>query len=142
MEFKKIVEAAIKQEESSYKLYIRGYRETSIRSAKILFKKLAGQELRHKKLLQNLDINNVTSFPKSIYYFLHLDDLQLTPLNELNEIKDILKFAIKKEIRAYKQYSGIVKILPFGEMKTFFKKLAGEEQKHKNLVSDAYEKLF
>lgn len=143
MEFKKVIDAAIKQEESSYKLYMRGYKLTTAISAKQLFNKLAEQELMHKRLLKNLDLKEAIDFPDGKYESLKLEEeLLLTPVNELKEIKEILKFSIKKEVRAYKQYFGIAKTLPFGKMKTFFEKLAGEEQKHKELVKQEYRKLF
>ena len=142
MQFKKVIDTAIKQEEDSYKIYMKGYRVTKLKSSKLLFKKLAGEELKHKKLLQNIDLSNVADFPKTKYKSLYLEeDLQLTPLNELNEVKTILNFTIKKEIKAYKQYSNIAKTMK-DDLKVFFTNLAKEEQKHKILVSKEYKKLF
>lgn len=143
MEFKKIIRDAIRQEEDSYELYIHGASVAKTSGAKILFQKLAGEEMKHKQLLESVNPSLASDFPESTYHTLELENyLQLTPLNELNEVKEILKFAIKKETKAFKFYSGIANALHFGTMQGIFERLAAEEQKHKNMVQLEFGKLF
>jgi rubrerythrin len=141
MELKEVINAAIRQEESSYKLYNKALKMTTNPGAQSLFKDLANQELHHKELLQKAKAGDL-QFPDSKFNQLKFDELLLTPLNELKEIDNILKFAVKKEVRAFKQYTGLAKVLPYGDMRTLFEKLAGEEQKHKHMVENLKSKLF
>ena len=143
MEFKIIIQDAISQEEASYELYSHGAALAKTSGAKILFQKLAREEEKHRQLLESISPILASNFPECTYNSLELENyMQLTPLNELNEVKDILKYAIKKETKAFNFYKGIAKALPFGTMQGLFDRLASEEQKHKNLVQLEFGKLF
>ena len=142
MEFQKAIDAAIMQEESSYKLYSRGAKLRTFISAKRLLKRLAEEELKHKKLLSGINLKTF-AISKSTFTSMHLEEeLMLTPTNELNEVKDIFELAIRKEMQAHKQYAAMARVIPFGRMKTFFENLSHEEAKHKKLVTIEYKKLL
>ena len=140
MNFNEVIKDAIELEESLYELYMNGVSAAETSGAKLLFQKLADEELKHKKLLESVNPNLVSNFPDTEYQLMQLH-LQISSVKKLHFVKDILHFATKKEAKAYNFYSGIVKKLPFGTMQGVFDKIAAEELKHRNLVTSEFEKM-
>lgn len=135
---RKAISAAIKKEEYSYRLYTKAYKKAELKGSKQLFKKLAAQELKHKKILQNL---NLKEFETIKIKFNIAKSLMLTPLSEIRKLKIILRTAIKREQESYDYYIKISKAFS-GKIKLLFKKLASQEKTHKKLIQKEYEKMF
>jgi len=134
---KKAISNAIKKEEYAYKLYMKACKKAELKGSKQLFKKLAGQELKHKKILKNLDLKK---FEVKLRFNV-AKKLMLTPLNEIKELKNILKQAIKREQESYDFYMKMAKAFS-GKVKLLFKRLASEEKTHKELVNKEYKRMF
>lgn len=132
------ISQAIKKEEYSYKLYIKAYKKTKIKSSKQLFKKLAQQELKHKKTLKTLNLKQLET--KKLRFNV-AKKLMLTPLNELNELKNILKSVISREQDAYDSYMKLSGVFS-GKPKILFIKLANQEKTHKELIKKEYKRMF
>jgi len=138
LKFKKAITNAIRKEQYSYELYTKASKKTDIVGAKRLFIELAKQELGHKRALQSLDLEKIET--KSIKFDVAAKAM-LTPINELNELKKIMKYAIGRETDAYNGYISLAGISE-GQLKELFQKIAGEEKKHKELIQKEYTKMF
>lgn len=141
MNIKEVIANAVKAEQESYELYTAGAGKTSSKAGKELFTKLAKEELKHKKILQELDFSKLDKFKGKIEKLNFVDELASTPLNELQVLKDIMEFAIKKEIRSQEFYAKLA-VSTEGKIKELFEKLVGEEKKHEAWVRSEYNKIF
>jgi len=134
----KAISNAIKKEEYAYKLYMKACKKAGLKGSKQLFKRLAEQELKHKKILKNIDLKK---FETTKIRFNVAKKLMLTPLNEIKELKNILKAAIKREQESYEFYMKMARAFS-GKVKLLFKGLASEEKTHKELVNKEYKRMF
>ncbi len=57
-------------------------------------------------------------------------------------LEDLLLTAIKSEVEAYKIYSGLAEQVKNVTLKDHLKFLAGEEEKHRKFLEDAYKEIF
>ena len=137
LKLKRAIGMAVKKEEYAYKMYMKAYKKVELRGSKQLFKKLAGQELKHKKILQRMDLKK---FDVKIRFNV-AKKLMLTPLSEIRELKEIMRQAIKREQESYDFYMKMARAFS-GKVKLLFKKLAGEEGKHKQLIRKEYGEMF
>ena len=133
------INIAIKKEEYSYKLYMRAYKKAKLRGSRLLFKKLAEQELKHKRILQKLDLKDVKLNTK--IRFSVSKKLMLTPLNEIKDLKDILEKSMLREQDSYESYIKLAGVAS-GKLKKVFNNLAKEETKHKQIIEKEYKKMF
>lgn len=134
----KAISNAIKKEEYSYKMYMKAFKKAELKGSKQLFKKLAAQELKHKKILQNLSLKGLET---SKIRFNAAKKLMLTPLSEIRELKNILKSAIKREQESYDYYIKLSNAFS-GKVKVLFRKLANEEKTHNALIKKEYSRMF
>jgi len=141
-ELNEFIKKAIQREESSYQLYQKVGKETKFASARELFDMLAKEELKHKAMLENIDLEKL----KAQTLNLHLDagwdeEIQLTPLHELGVVEEVLNFAIRKEREAIANYTKMAENLREGKAKELFIWLANEEKKHKEILTRELKKF-
>ena len=120
-----IMARAIREEELFEEFYEKAAMRTGNAAAKTLFLRLADEERQHKLKLMGLHIN-VEAGPIG-------DDLALTPLNELQTIKDVFHHAITFEKKARQKYLRFARA--FSEARELFTWLADEERKHEQLLT-------
>jgi len=137
---KQAINAAIKQEEYSYKLYMSMQKQVVFASAKQLLRRLAKEELLHKKALKTLDPKKLELKPKKRLYV--AKSIAWAPITELGGIRSILRFAIHKEEQAYQRYRKFAQTFSSKKINILFTKLAEQEKNHKRLLTAEYKKAF
>lgn len=141
---KNILERAIQSEEHSYQLYSNLSQRVERPETKRLLESLAAQELKHKELLEGVDLESVesaegTKIPEERTLS---DFLEPTPIDAKSTIQDVILFAIRKEQSAHEFYKRMTEYAPTPEAKGLFERLTGEEMKHKENLENLYEEMF
>jgi len=140
MDIKKAISTAVKREEFSYKLYMHLYKTTDVLSVKTLCRRLAKEELGHKKALLSLDAKKLELKQKTRVVIGRT--LVSTPLTELGGVQAMLNYAVDKEQKAYEQYKKLEKVSAQKKVKLLFSRLAGQEANHKKLILSEYKRMF
>ena len=137
--FENVIRSAIMAEKESHDFYVKLARISKTPSTKALFERLAKEELKHKKLLENIESSQDINIETEQYNDLDIvEDLLLTPLSEFGALKTAFEMTIRKEENSYEGYHKMAYLLPSGKLKELFEMLAGEELKHKDLISAEY----
>ena len=140
MDVKEIINQAIKQEEMAYKLYNDALKFVKDAAAKLWLKELADEELKHKDLLQKMDVSKVKKFKPEKIHDLHITEYLVDKdVSEVKDFQDVLVVAMKKEQKSYNFYVGMVKSTDNPDLKKICKILAQEELKHKHKLELYYD---
>ncbi len=101
---------------------------------------LRGQEIGHKRLLENLPPDAFRGPGPSAVPDLHVVD-RLAPeaLSGEMALQDLLIFAAKKEAQSVALYEALGRAAGSVEAESLFRFLAGQEREHKLRVEAAYE---
>ncbi len=140
MDVKEIVKQATQQEEMAYKFYTDALKYVKDAAAKVWLKELAGEELKHKEMLQKLDVSKVKQFKPAKIHDLHITEYLVDKdVHEIKDFQDVLIVAMKKEQKAYNFYVGMAKSADSPDMQKICKVLAQEELKHKHKLELYYD---
>jgi len=139
MDLKEVIDDAIISEEKSYQFYLEMAKKAKTTSSKILFETLADEELTHKKSL--IDFGSDFEFLGTSKDFNLLENLMLTPLDEMGKLISNLKSAVKKEDAANKGYELLSKKTNNPKAKRLFENLAREELRHNNMIKNEITRL-
>lgn len=140
MDVKEIVKQATQQEEMAYKFYTDALKYVKDAAAKVWLKELAGEELKHKEMLQKLDVSKVKQFKPAKIHDLHITEYLVDKdVHEIKDFQDVLIVAMKKEQKAYDFYVGMAKSADSPDMQKICKALAQEELKHKHKLELYYD---
>lgn len=125
-----VIQNAIDREVDAYELYMGLAEKMQAAEQKITLTNLANEELKHKEVLENLDISQVpedteVSFETELPVF----EAKLI-LEQTATINEIIEFAIQKEQESYLHYLDISNSLPSGKLKDLFQFLAEQEKGH------------
>lgn len=147
LNFKEILEAAVKIEEQSYALYSMAQEIVSYLSSKKFLKELAQEELKHKeKLLAIMEdkdkLSELGLHARRIQDLKIVDVMKDTALSEDVGYQRILVYAAKREKSTYEYYSSLAAGLEGTEVGELFSKLAQEELKHKNRLEKEYDEYL
>ncbi|MFH1506191.1 MAG: ferritin family protein [archaeon] len=141
--FENIIQNAIIQEQTAHDFYVKMADAAKVTSVKSLFDRLGKEELKHKALLENLNLDKDIEFEQSQLEELDIvEDLLLTPLSEFKELKEAFEIAIRKEETSFEAYNRTAKLMPSGRLRALFELLANEELNHKDLVTQEYYKAM
>ncbi len=80
-------------------------------------------------------------FTGSSREFKIVEDLMLTPLNEIGDLIKDLKAAIKSEAESEKSYTLLAKRVKDQNQKDLLNDLAHEEHRHKNMLENELKRL-
>ena len=142
-DIKEIIEFAIKKEIEAYDLYTGFSNKTKNPAAKKLLEELAGEELGHKFILQNISKADIRKFKIEPIKDLKLSDhLLAPPIDENSDIQAVLAFAMKAEKSAYELYTQMSKATIEGKDSKIFQNLAHMELIHKNKLESLYDDMF
>ena len=109
-------------------------------AAQLWLKELAGEEIKHRDLLQNFDTSKVKKFKPEKIQDLHISEYLVDKdISEVKDFQDVLIVAMKKEQKSYNFYVGMAKSTDNPEMKNLCKILAQEELKHKHKLELYYD---
>ncbi|MCR4321543.1 MAG: ferritin family protein [Candidatus Brocadiaceae bacterium] len=133
MDVKEIVKQAAQQEDKAHKFYTDALKFVKDAAARIWIKELADEELKHKKMLQKLDVSKIKQFKPAKIQDLHITEYLVDKdVHEIKDFQDVLIVAMKKEQKSYNFYVSMAKSSDNPEMKNLCKILAQEELKHKH----------
>ncbi len=142
-ELKLAMEFAIKQEELAYQLYNRAIDKTTDEFLKEKLQMLAEQEKMHKEKLESLNYEKLGG----VVVFDNIDEedvekeLKETNIPEFNNLGELFKFAISKEILSRRVYETLRDSSKVDKVKYIFELLANEEKKHEEVLKEALSKL-
>lgn len=142
MDIKEIVKQAVEQEDKAYKFYTEALKVVKDAAAKVWLKELADEELKHKKLLENLDVSKIKKFKPGKIQDLHITEYLVDKdMAEVKDAQDLLIVAMKKEQKSYNFYVSLAKSTDSDDAKKACKMLAQEELKHKHKLELYYDDI-
>ena len=144
LNWKTIIEAAVKVEEQSIALYIMALENAKYPSSKVFLKQLVEEETGHKSKLEAImndetKISELGSHGGAIQDLKIIDMLKDTPLSSGADYEAILVYAAKREKSTYDYYKTLALGLQETKMGEVFSKLAQEELSHKNKLEKEYD---
>lgn len=140
LDVKEIVKQAAQQEDKAYKFYMDALKFVKDAAAQLWLKELAGEELKHKELLQNFDTSKIKKFKPEKIQDLHITEYLVDKdISDVKDFQDVLVVAMKKEQKSYNFYVSMAKSTDNPEMKNLCKILAQEELKHKHKLELYYD---
>ncbi len=144
LNWKTVIEAAVKSEEQSIALYSMALEVARYPSSKVFFKQLVKEEKGHKnKLLMIMKdkskLSELGSRSKAVQDLKIVDMLQETPLSESADYETILVYAAKREKASYDYYRTLAMGFKGTTLAELFSKLAREELSHKNKLEKEYD---
>ncbi len=143
MDVKELVAKAAVEEDKSYKFYMDAIGFTEDAAAKIWLKDLAGEELKHKEMLQNFDTAKITKFEPDEAQDLHITEFLIDKdASDIKNFQDVLIVAMKKEQKAYNFYVSMAQSSDNEDIRNLCKILAGEELKHKHEIELFYDDII
>jgi rubrerythrin len=140
--FKEIVEFAIKKEKEAVEFYQQCIMLTNRKEMKEIFSKMAEEEKRHQKMLENfkpesVDILKLKKIP-NLKIGDYLVDMEFNPDMKYQEL---LILAMKREEKSYQLYRNFAEEEGSPDMTRLFQLLANEELKHKNRLEKEYDEI-
>jgi len=146
MFFEEALKVAIKSEEDSFFTYYNASKKVKDKSAQVLLKELAKDELEHQHKLEMALLDDELSelgegeVPKdfSISEFM----VEKHAINEDSKLQDIYAYAITMEKKAIKFYTNLMNVCKGSKMSYLFEKLRDEEKKHLDKLEKDYEEAF
>ena len=144
LNWKAIIEAAVKVEEQSIALYTMALQNAKYPSSKIFLNQLVNEETGHKNKLEAI-INDETKVSElgsqdgAVQDLKIVDMMQDTPLSSDADYETILVYAAKREKTSYDYYKTLALGLKGTKMGEMYTKLAQEELGHKNKLEKEYD---
>ena len=138
--FKEVVTFAIRKEADAYNLYTTYSDLSKNPGTKVMFKELAGEEQKHREILEKVEKKDVGE-----YKLVTVPDLKISDFTDDQEFSPdmdyaaALRLAIKREEHAFKLYNQIGAGTGNPELKMLFAVLAQEESKHKLRLESEYD---
>jgi rubrerythrin len=138
-EYQKIINNAISKEVEAYTFYRTVSDKVKDPAMKKTFNELAGEETKHRELLQGLLTRGVKSmkFDEAKDYKVG-DSIKTPALSPTMKPVDGLVVAIKRELEAMQLYTGLAQASKDAEQKKMFTDLAMMERGHKARLEDIY----
>jgi len=136
---KKIISMAIDREVEAYTFYRTIADKVKSEALKSLFAELAGEEKKHRELLQGMltkDISKMKFDPSHDYKV--ADTLPSPPLSADMKPLEGIMVAIKKELEAMQMYTQLASLAKDTETQFLFTQLANMERGHKARLEDIY----
>ena len=144
LNWKAIIEAAVKVEEQSIALYSMALENAKYPSSKVFLKQLVTEEKVHKNKLETImkdptKISELGSHSGAVQDLKIVEMLQDTPLSKDADYETILVYAAKREKSTYDYYRTLAMGLKGTKMGEVFSLLAQEELGHKNKLEKEYD---
>jgi len=144
LNWKAIIESAVKVEEQSIALYTLALENAKYPSSKVFLKQLVAEEKGHKNKLEAIikdqtKISELGSRDGAVQDLKIINLLQDTPLSKDADYEDILVYAAKREKSTYDYYRTLAMGLKGTKIGEVFSMLAQEELGHKNKLEKEYD---
>ncbi len=139
MDMTKILRMAVNNEVEAHDFYDGAAAKTANKSLKSIFVELAGEEMKHKLLLESFlaDGGKKLQFAETTDYKI-AETVELPKLTVGMKFVDAIALAMKKEEEAMKMYRKFADASPSPEQKEMFTQLARMEQGHKTRLETLY----
>ena len=141
LDSKTIIEKAIEKEIEAQQIYQKSSDAAQDKSVKQLFQDLSSEEKVHKEKLLELDANSlkveITADKQDNASF--IDFLTDQQIESVDNIQDVLIFAMKRERIAEKFYLKTAEMAMDTETKKILLWLAEEEKKHLERIESIYD---
>jgi rubrerythrin len=139
--YEDIIKFAISREEAAIDTYGDMSEKTKTPGLRELLLELQGEEKNHKKLLEDISEEQISSFNSEEVIDLKISDfLTEEPPSEDMTFQDLLILAAKKEQEAVELYSKLSDDTNNEELKKLFDFLISQEKSHKLKLEKEYEK--
>ncbi len=136
---KQIISDAIDDEVEAYTYYKNVSKRANDPALRNLFGELAGEEKKHRELLQQFLTKDIADFHfQASKDYKVADTLQTPKLTDDLTPKDGIVIAIKKEQAAMDQYTELATLSTDAEQERLFAELASMERGHKARLEDIY----
>ena len=138
--FKEVLTFAIRKEAEAYNLYTTYSQLAKNPGIKVMFEELAGQEQKHREILQGVEKKDVSE-----YKLEKIPDMKISDFIDEQEFSpdmdyaSALRLAIKREEFAHRLYNLMAEKADDPEIKKLFSALAQEESKHKLRLETEYD---
>jgi rubrerythrin len=144
LNWKAIIEAAVKVEEQSIALYSMALENAKYPSSKVFLEQLVKEEMGHKNKLEAImnnkaQISDLGSASGPVQDLKIVDLMDDTPLSSDADYETILVYAAKREKSSYEYYRTLALGLKGSSMAELFTKLSQEELSHKNKLEKEYD---
>lgn len=138
--FKEVVTFAIRKEAEAYNLYITYSQLAKNQGTKVMFEELAGQEQKHREILEGVEKKDVSEYKLETIPDLKIGDfVDEQEFSSDMDYASALRFAIKREEFSLRLYNLMAERAEDPELKKLFSALAQEESKHKLRLETEYD---
>ena len=138
-EYQKIIKDAIKSEIEANEFYMSVSKKVKEPALKILFKDIAGEEIKHREFLEGFMAQGLKTMSFDTAKDYRVTDAQKTPsLKPDMKPLDGLVLAIKKELESMLMYSQLANASTDNDQKLLFLGLVAMERSHKARLEDIY----
>lgn len=139
--YEDIIEFAISREEAAIEAYEDMSEKAETPGLRELLSELQNEERNHKKLLEDITEEQISSFKTEEVIDLKISDfLTEEPPSESMTFQDLLILAAKKEQQAVDLYTKLGEDSDSEELKKLFDFLITQEKNHKLKLETEYEK--
>lgn len=138
-----ILEYAVSMEDASWRFYTDWAEKADNEAISTVFKEFAGEELKHKKLIEDVRSGEKELKARHDVADLKLSDNYVTPQpSAAMSYQDALLVAIDREVAAIELYVHLTSVCVEESLCTIFDALADEEKKHKLKLETIYDDNF
>ena len=138
--FKEVLTFAIRKEAEAYNLYTTYSQLAKNPGTKVMFEELAGQEQKHREILQGIEKKDVSEYKLETIPDLKIGDfVDEQEFSSDMDYASALRFAIKREEFSLRLYNLMAEKADDPELKKLFSVLAQEESKHKLRLETEYD---
>ena len=136
-----ILDFAIARERQAQEMYAAYSRATERKSLRKLLLAMADMEKEHEQLLAGLKKQAGGAFgPAAVGEFTPEEPFKEISFSPDMEYGDFLVLVIQKESEAERLYQRLEELASSAEARKLFRRLAGEEQKHRDWAQERYDR--
>ena len=138
-----ILEYAVAMEDASWRFYSDWAEKTDNEAISTVFREFAGEELKHKKLIEDVRAGDKVLKARQDVPDLKLSDNYIKPRPSASmSYQDALLVAIDREVAAIELYLHLTAVCVEESLCSVFDALADEEKKHKLKLETIYDDNF
>jgi rubrerythrin len=134
-----IFQNAIFKERRAKKMYFNLAEKSNSKIIKKIFMELSAEEALHENLFSKMNLNVLKIINNSklseVNLLKEIDINNETDLiKSIDELNNVLDYAINEEQKAYDDYNLLLNHLDFGEARDTLKEIATQEKRHKTIL--------
>ena len=138
-----ILEFAVSMEDESWRFYADWAERSDNETISVVFREFAGEELKHKKLIEDVRAGNRELKTRHDVADLKLADHYVKPQPSASmSYQNALLVAIDREVAAIGLYAHLTSVCVEEALCSIFDALAEEEKKHKLRLETIYDDTF